>query len=61
VCGDSFLIFGGDFNAYNIMGMVLALVGMILYTHLKMNAPKPAPEPVLPVAAGPVGSTPLKA
>ena len=34
----------------NLLGMLLALAGMILYTHLKMNAPKP---PVLPVVAEP--------
>jgi len=45
----SFVVFDTPFNGKNVLGMILALAGMILYTHIKMNAPpappKPAPVP----------------
>ena len=51
----SFVIFNTPFDVKNVAGMLLALVGMILYTHIKMNAPKPAPAPA------PAETVPLKA
>lgn len=50
----SFILFASPLNAKNILGMSLALGGMIMYTHFKMQAAKVRAAVAADVAAAAV-------
>jgi len=43
-----FVVFGNEVKFWNMVGLVITICSVVLYTHIKLqaqNAPKPAPEP----------------